>query len=270
MTGHKSYVEDRDGTCKYGNSTWKGCVGCSKDYIIQSCEVDSGTTMGSYDISGTNANAITWKDCVQSNFWKDEKAGTVYSEQKDFWGIMGTNYCKNLTYDGCTLSRFDAHCGVYNATVKNSTISYTINSVGMGTFTIENTTMVAGSRFLYLRNDYGSTWKGTVIIKNSTIKTSSSTYYLVAGNWVDWDFGYKCYMPDVVVDGVTFGKSNATVYAIYYSASGGSNINNIFSSTKNAMVMPTQNVVVKNAPSGINFKSSNITAVSNAIKIEKQ
>ena len=266
MTGHKSYCEDRDGTCKSHQRVECTTCGSVKDGIIQKSEIDSGTTMGSYDIGGSYANNITWKNCVQSNFWKNESAGTVYSEQQDYWGIMGTNYCKNLTYDGCTLSRFDAHCGVYNAVVKDSLISYTINSVGMGVFLIENTTILTGSKFLTLRSDYGSTWDGEVIVKNSTLTASSSSYQIVNGSWKDWEFGYVCHMPDVTIDGIKVGRTGSTIYATYYS---GTN-NTTFTTSKNAMVMPTRNVIVKNLSAGMTVSSSNVQAVRSVIGIDYQ
>ena len=79
---------------------------------------------------------------------------------------MGTNFCKNITLEGCSFSRFDAHQGVYNVTIKDSTLGHQcLNAIGMGTLLIEDTTLY-GNYLIVLRDDYGSTWKGDVIIRN--------------------------------------------------------------------------------------------------------
>ena len=51
-----------------------------------------------------------------------------------YWGIAGSSYCKNMTYDGCMLSRFDAHAGIYNGKIINSTIN-AVEIIGGGTHT---------------------------------------------------------------------------------------------------------------------------------------
>ena len=64
---------------------------------------------------------------------------------------MGSNFCKNLVLDKCSFSRFDAHQGVANATIRNSTIGYVgINAIGFGTFLVEDST-VYGRSFFNLR-----------------------------------------------------------------------------------------------------------------------
>ena len=61
----------------------------------------NNTYMGSYDINLGNAINITWLGCTQLNDITDER----------YWGVMYSNFGRNLTYDGCVLSRFDAHEG---------------------------------------------------------------------------------------------------------------------------------------------------------------
>ena len=115
-------------------------------------------SMGTYDFGANRAINITLKNCRQTNDITNRK----------YWGIMGSNYCKNLTYDGCELSRFDAHMGVANATIKNSKLGHQgINAIGTGTFLLENSTVYGGA-MINLRGDYGSTWEGEFIIRNCT------------------------------------------------------------------------------------------------------
>ena len=148
--------------------------------------------MGSYDLLVNRALNVSFVNCKQTNDIDD----------RTYWGIMGSNYSKNLLFDTCALSRFDAHMGVANATIRNSTLGHMgINAIGSGTFTVENST-VRGRSFINLRPDYGSTWQGAFIIRNCTFvpaggkQTSAS---LISGSYSgQHDFGYTCYMPEII------------------------------------------------------------------------
>ena len=160
----------------------------------------STTAMGSYDIAMANAISVSFINCSQHNDINDSK----------YWGISGTNYCKNFVYDGCILSRFDAHKGVANAAIRNSVIGHAGASiVGYGTFIIENSTFMT-NMIVNLRNDYGSSWEGDIIIRNCTVSpTSPSNITVITGsNKSNHDFGYPCYMPtNVIIDGLTVNNT---------------------------------------------------------------
>ena len=147
-------------------------------------------SMGSYDLTVNRAVNISFVNCSQTNDIDD----------RTYWGILGSNYCKNLLYDGCVLSRFDAHKGVANATIRNSTLGHMgINAIGSGTLIVENST-VRGRSLVNLRSDYGSTWQGEFIIRNCIFVPyggSSSSASLFSGSYSgQHDFGYTCYMPE--------------------------------------------------------------------------
>ena len=149
-----------------------------------------GVSMGSYDISVNRALNISFVNCSQTNDIKDSR----------YWGILGSNYCKNLLYDSCTFSRFDAHMGVANATIRNSTLGHQgINAIGTGTFTVENST-IYGRNLINLRSDYGSTWQGEFIIRNCVFVPAGGrpvSASLIGGSYSgQHDFGYTCYMPE--------------------------------------------------------------------------
>lgn len=154
----------------------------------------TSVTMGTYDIGAATVVNASFINCKQTNDITDG----------DYWGIAGTNYCKNLVYDGCAFSRFDAHQGVLNATVKNSVLGHHgIKLIGSGTALIENTTVLSDS-FIDLRADYGSTWNGELIIRNcSFYPTGVSSHIINAENSENHNFGYTCYMPQYVeIDGL--------------------------------------------------------------------
>ena len=149
--------------------------------------------MGTYDIGAATAVNAKFINCNQTNDITDG----------DYWGIAGTNYCKNLVYDGCVFSRFDAHQGVLNATIKNSILGHHgIKLIGMGTALIENTTVISAS-FVDLREDYGSTWNGELIIRNCKYYPTAVLNNIInASNSETHDFGYTCYLPQrIEIDG---------------------------------------------------------------------
>ena len=147
-------------------------------------------SMGTYDISLNRALNVSFVNCSQTNDINDSR----------YWGIMGSNYCKNLVYDHCIFSRFDAHMGVANATIRNSTLGYQgINAIGSGTFTVENST-IYGRNLINLRSDYGSTWQGELIIRDCIFVPANgrpTSASLIGGTYSgQHDFGYTCYMPE--------------------------------------------------------------------------
>lgn len=159
-------------------------------------------SMGTYDISVNRALNVSFINCSQSNDINDSR----------YWGIMGSNYSKNLLYDNCVFSRFDAHMGVANATIRNSTLGHQgINAIGSGIFTVENTT-IRGRNLVNLRSDYGSTWQGELLIRNCTFVPAGGrpiSASLIGGTYSgQHDFGYTCYMPErITIEGLRIDDS---------------------------------------------------------------
>ncbi len=208
--------------------------------------------MGTYDISANASNNITWLNCTQLNSITDT----------NLWGIMGSNYCKNLTYDGCTFSRFDAHKGTHNARIVNSEIGHqNLSVIGSGTLIVENTT-VHGNTLINLRNDYGSTWNGDVIIKNvKLINTGNVT--LFKARWYNHYFGYTCHLPEnITIDGIELSKK-ATVN-IFPSIS-----TSALTSTVNPYVMPKTVTILDIGGYTYRIASGNTSNFSNTAVTEK-
>ena len=160
-------------------------------------------SMGTYDLSVNRALNVSFVNCSQTNDIND----------KTYWGIMGSNYSKNLLYDSCTFSRFDAHMGVANATIRNSTLGHMgINAIGSGVLTVENST-INGSSLINLRTDYGSTWQGEVFIRNCVFVPAGgkpiSASLMGGANSSQHDFGYTCYMPALItIENLRINDSN--------------------------------------------------------------
>ena len=160
-------------------------------------------SMGSYDLLVNRGLNVKFENCRQTNDINDNT----------YWGIMSSNYSKNLIYDHCTFSRFDAHKGVANATILNSTLGHMgINAIGSGVLTIENST-IRGKTLINLREDYGSTWQGEIVIRNCVFVPEGgkpSEANIIGGSYSgQHNFGYTCYMPErITIENLRIDDSN--------------------------------------------------------------
>ena len=181
-------------------------------YMNEDPNTGGPTWMGTYEIGGGESNNLYYKNCTQINFyspdghptsaWYDKDGNTALNNKggtAGIWGVMGTNYCKNVTYDNCTLNRFDAHAGVYNATMKNNSKVISVNLIGGGTALIENSE-IHNSVILNLRSDYGSIWDGDIVIKNTKFFSNAVNPTLITGSWTNHNFGYKTRIPNIEID----------------------------------------------------------------------
>lgn len=156
--------------------------------------------MGSYDISLGSAANVTFARCSQTTDIHDRR----------YWGLIGTNFCRDLVFEDCCFSRFDAHQGVTNCVLRRCTLGWQcLNAIGSGTFLIENTA-AHGYALVNLRSDYGSTWDGKIIIRDSTwYPLGSGRAVFAAHNDGTHDFGYTCRLPrEVEIDGLTVADEN--------------------------------------------------------------
>ena len=163
----------------------------------------TSVTMGTYDLNVNKANNVTFKNCKQTNDIHDSRQ----------WGIFGSNFSKNITFDAVEFSRFDAHMGVTHATIRNSVLGHMgINLIGTGVFLVENS-KVCGSNFINLRSDYGSTFEGEIVIRNCEFLPRNgerSDAVLIGGSYSgQHNFGYPCSMPKkITIDGLIIHDTN--------------------------------------------------------------
>lgn len=199
-----------------------------------------GGAGGTYGLSGGAVNKIVFKNCHQSNFWVtvDEDYNIHPAKEGDpgalasmsaytvngtplmmHWGIGGTNFCKNMEYIGSTLSRFDAHCGLYNGKIIDSSING-MEIVGNGTLHLENSKWYSqgggvrsGPRnaLFYLRDDYASTWHGELIVRDFDIFATineTTRAFLFYHSYSNWDYGYQAYFPNLTVENLRYYDFN--------------------------------------------------------------
>jgi hypothetical protein len=123
---------------------------------------------------------------------------------------MGSNYCKNIDFINCVLTRFDAHRGVYNGRIIGGKMGV-LRLIGGGEFLLDGVEIARlNGAPLQLRSDYGGTFNGTLTVRNCTFKNAwesgtgekSPIVALIDAPAPNWDFGYKTYFPNVVIDGI--------------------------------------------------------------------
>ncbi|MCR5680807.1 MAG: hypothetical protein K6G29_00025 [Clostridiales bacterium] len=151
--------------------------------------------MGSYDINCGGAAEVTFRRVTQTTDIMD----------RNYWGLIGTNHCRDLVFEDCVLSRFDAHTGVTNCTIRRCRLGWQcLNAIGCGTFVIEDTEAF-GYAFVNLRDDYGCTWRGDFVIRDCIWHPAGAGRTVFrAHNRGTHDFGYPCYLPArVSIDGLT-------------------------------------------------------------------
>lgn len=160
-------------------------------------------SMGTYDVSADEVVNFTMIGCRMDNICDVTR-----------WGVIGTNFCKNILLENCTLSRMDTHQGVSGTyTIRGCTLGHQgLNAIGRGTLTVENSTL-NGRSLISLRGDYGSTWEGTVFIRNSRWIPACGAVVqpslLAASNDGQHDFGYPCFMPrEITIDGLVIEDRN--------------------------------------------------------------
>ena len=160
-------------------------------------------SMGSYDYSMNGVVNLSLINCRMHHI-----------NDRTRWGVIGTNFCKNILLEDCTLSRMDAHMGVSGTyVIRRCSLGYMgLNAIGRGLLTVEDSTLY-GSTLINLRSDYGSTWEGDVVIRNCRwIPADGRTcwpHMLYTRNDGMHDFGYTCYMPrEILIDGLFVDDSN--------------------------------------------------------------
>lgn len=168
------------------------------------------------------------------------------------WGITGTNYTKDITYRNCILNRIDAHCGVHNLTVENSTVGIKgFTLTGSGNLNLKNATRLGGTSFIELRADYGSTWDGNINIEDCIyVPTNSNQIVRFAVTYDDnepHDYGYDLYLPNINISNLKIEDENNTnnsgEYYIFNNAKDRTGTEN--GDMRNAYNLP-QNIIVNN------------------------
>ncbi len=175
-------------------------------------------SMGSYDIHANSVVNFSMINCRMNHILDRTR-----------WGVIATNFCKNILLEDCILSRMDAHMGVSGYyIIRRSTLGHMgLNAIGRGLLVIEDSTL-HGPSLINFRGDYGSTWEGDIEIRNTRWKplpgNRSSLYVFNTSNDGQHDFGYQCFMPrNISIEGLTIDDSHHSGDLYYFRDLGKTN-----------------------------------------------
>jgi len=145
---------------------------------------------GSYDIHHWSTANVLFYNVTQTNCIHDTGR----------WGIHASNNTRNMTFDNVSLSRIDAHRSANNLTILNADIGHSgLALIGRGTLLVENTT-VRSWHFITLRDDFGSTWDGDMILRNSRfIPLGSDAIVIQSSNHGNIHFGHPTTLPHTIL-----------------------------------------------------------------------
>ena len=219
---------------------------------------DNSVPQGTYGISGSVMMNVLFRN--------------VTAEGSDIhWGIVGTNYVKNLKVDRCFLNRFDVHSFGWNITITDSEIGQKgLTITGGGDLRVENTTCFSNT-FVSFRNDYGARWDGNILIRNSKLcPLKPGVVAILQYGAKDLDYKYaigyadKIRIEDFVID----YKSTATSDSVCWIVNAAP-----VSSTKQSgnLFFPSEfevkNVSVKGRPKGVRLMN---ISKPNSYKLPKE
>ena len=204
---------------RFRGHTYTGFValGGTHNVLIKDCIFQARTyyNCGTYDISCYNSTNIVFENCRQSNYYDPRPRFQVYGESTFpnlslCWGIMGSNYCKNIDFINCVLTRFDAHRGVYNGRIIGGKMGV-LRLIGGGEFLLDGVEFARlNCAPLQLRSDYGGTFNGTLTVRNCTFRNAMESTTgekapissLIDAPTANWNNGYKNYFPNLVIDNI--------------------------------------------------------------------
>ena len=185
------------------NVTLRNCFATAHKTYQTIGAAQTPVSMGSYDYTANSVVNLTMINCRMDDIGDRTR-----------WGVIGTNHCKNILLEDCTLNRMDTHMGVSGSyIIRRCTLGHAgLNAIGRGRLLVEESTL-CGSSLINFRGDYGSTWEGDVIIRNCrwipACGKSCRPEMFSVGNDGTHNFGYDCHMPrEITIDGLYVDDSN--------------------------------------------------------------
>ena len=160
-------------------------------------------SMGTYDYSAGNVVGFSMISCRMNHI-----------TDRTHWGVIGSNFCKDILLEDCHLSRMDTHMGVSGTyVIRRCHLGHMgLNAIGRGRLIVEDSTLY-GNALVSFRRDYGSTWEGDLEIRNCrwipSCGDTCTPHMINVNNDGTHDFGYPCSMPrEITIDGLFVDDSN--------------------------------------------------------------
>ncbi len=185
------------------NVTLRNCFATGHKIYSTIGSAGRPVSMGSYDYSANSVVNFSMIGC-RMNHIKDRTR----------WGVIGTNFCKNILLEDCELSRMDTHMGVSGTyVIRRCALGHMgLNAIGRGLLLVEDSTLYDRS-LINFRSDYGSTWEGEVVIRDCrwipACGRKCTPNLIHVRNDGKHDFGYDCFMPrEITIEGLYVDDSN--------------------------------------------------------------
>ena len=146
-----------------------------------------------------------------------------------YWGVMGTNEIKDMSFDNCDLGRIDTHFHLWGLTIKDTRVN-SIHITGGGTLRTDRVEVRSNgtgsdATFINFRDDYGSIWDGDISIENCKLRILNSgdfNAFALRFGAGDYDFSQDIYWGrKITIDNLDIdyeaGDNNGDAYVIYLS-----------------------------------------------------
>jgi hypothetical protein len=217
--------------------------------------------MGSYGYGASNVVNFKMLNCRMNDI-----------HDRSRWGVVATNFMKNILIEDCVLSRMDVHQGISgDYIIRRTTLGHAgLNAIGGGHLLIEDSTL-HGGHLVSFREDYGSVWDGVVSIRNSRwIPPSSAPVMFGMNNDGTHDFGYPCSMPrEIRIDGLLIDDSKSKTSKKYQGVRMFSNPIGPAGKDRPFPYRLTERVMVKNlkTASGLPVRVSDNPEIAKSIKV---
>ena len=164
------------------------------------------TSIGTYDMAISSSEYIYYNKVGYScNLSNNTTCYNKYilNSDENRWGIMqSTRNNKNIFFIQSILSRIDAHTGMYNLYVSGSKIGYNgINIIGRGKVFVNHTVFDHSDVIVKLRNDYGSSWDGDIVLNDiNYIQSDATNRIILYDNTGQNNYGYLSTFPSVYIN----------------------------------------------------------------------
>ncbi|MDF3129211.1 hypothetical protein P0Y35_08395 [Kiritimatiellaeota bacterium B1221] len=188
---------------KCANLTLRNCFVSGHKMYETIGSAGKPVNMGSYDLHANHVVNLRLIDCRMHHIL-----------DRSLWGVISTNFCKNILMEDCTLSRMDTHMGVSGGyTIRGCTLGHMgLNAIGRGKLLLEGSS-IYGYSLINFRGDYGSIWDGDVEVRNCQWfpgyeeKVAPLMFNVINDGM--HDFGYACSMPrKIQVEGLRVDDRN--------------------------------------------------------------
>jgi|GEM_PF-4443629 len=140
------------------------------------------------------------------------------------WSGINGNYFSDLLLEDFVVYSIGGHAYVRDLTFRNGTFFQHCLLQGMGTLTLERVThqnilQSKSDRFIFIRNDYGESWDGDVVIRDckAVLGDTVDRYIILRSEPIGYDPQGSTFDPNLDINGfvVQSSKAQQEIYGYY-------------------------------------------------------